>query len=841
MPQCPPELFHKSAEGEPGGCSPETQAGIARLLLSSGQATPAAVYNLVPNAGEVARFGLSVAANPAFLDITVRTRTDYGITSSSNNIPAGGMYYTSLTLWGVPAEPSHDSERVINCNGPCEYGAHSTAPLQPLLTNPTTCPGTPLSTHLSMDFNGAPEEYLTAAAELPSTTDCGGLAFAPSMALLPETSQADASSGYLFDLSVPQNDDPNGRAVSQLRDAVVTLPAGVTLNPSVANGLQACTDEQFGMGSTAPPLCPGASVLGTTEVDTPVLPAPLYGHAYVGQPLPGNTYRIFLDMQGDSLDVKLEGRVTPDPVTGQITATFENLPQAPFSHFKLRLKGGATAPLATPPACGQGTLTTALAPWSGNPAATPQSSLMTDFDGHGGACPSPLPFAPSFSAGSSSLVAGANTGFMLTLGRDDRTQYLGGLSVHLPAGLLGRLAGVPLCPLTRAGSGTCEPSSQIGTVSASAGAGGTPFTLPGTVYLAQPRIAGSPASLSVVVPAIAGPFNLGNVVVGADIIVNSDGSITTNSDPLPTIVQGVPLRVRRIGLDINRTGFMINPTSCERMSVTATITSTQGQAANVSSPFQLADCQALAFSPSFTANTSAHTSRANGASLDVKVAQVPWQSNIRAVDVQLPKALPTRLSTLQKACAQAQFAANPASCPPGSVVGLATASTPLLAHPLTGPVILVSHGGEAFPDLDIALQGEGITLDLVGNTDITKGITYSRFETLPDAPITSFELKLPEGPNSVLAANTGLCAPKATITVRKRVTVRRHGRTVRVVRTVEQQVPESLVLLTTIAAQNGARIAQNTKITVNGCATAAKAKAARKKAKTSSRARSKQR
>jgi hypothetical protein len=637
-----------------------------------------------------------------------------------------------------------------------------------------------------------PGEYLTATAEYPPPAGCAQLAFNPSITVSPESTRADSPSGYSVDLSVPQDGDPNGRAVSQLRKAVVTLPPGVTLNPSVASRLQACTDEQFGMGATTPPSCPSASVLGTAEVDTPVLPAPLFGHAYVGQPLPGNTYRVFLDVQGDSLDVKLKGRVTPDPVTGQITAIFENLPQAPFSDFKLHLKGGDTAPLASPPACGQGATTTALTPWSGNPDATPQSILITDFDGHGGACPASLPFTPSFSAGSSSLLAGADTGFSLTLARPDRTQYLGGLSAHLPPGLLARLVNVALCPTARATAGTCEPSSQIGTVSASAGAGGTPLTLPGRVYLAQPRAPSSPASLTVVVPAIAGPYNLGDVIVGADIFVNNDGSVTATSDPLPTIVQGVPLRIRQIALTINRAGFLINPTSCDRMSVTATVTSTQGQPTGVSSPFQLADCGALAFAPSFMVSTAARTSKQQGAGLDVKVAETPGQANIHKVNVRLPRALPSRLTTLQHACTASQFAINPAGCPQASNVGIATAATPLLARPLTGPAFLVSHGGAAFPDLVIVLQGEGITIDLTGHTQIKKGITYSRFETLPDAPVSSFELKLPEGPNSVLGAylpakaNGSMCG-------------------------------QALIMPTTITAQNGAQITQNTKIKVTGC------------------------
>ncbi len=794
VPQCPGDEFENYVQARADGCAPETQAGISRVLINGGTVSPLPVYSLKPRAGEVARFGFSVAQQRTYIDVTVRTASDYGITATVSSIPALGFYGATLTLWGVPADPSHDPERAIFCGtgASCEFGASSNAPVKALLTNPTTCPSSPPVTTLSVVTYEHPDEPLTASAQSPPTTGCEGLAFDPSIALAPETTEADSPSGYEVDLSVPQDEDPAGRAVSQLRTAVVTLPAGVSIDPSVANGLQACSDAGFGMGETAPPSCPQASILGSTEIDTPVLPEPLYGHAFVGAPLPGNTYRLFLEAHGDSLEVKLEGTVTPDPSTGQLTATFDDLPQAPFGEFKLRLKGGDTAPLATPPVCGEGALASALTPWSGNLAAMPGSLLSTDFDGHGGACPTPLPLAPAFAAGSGSLVAGAPTSFSLTLSRPDRSEYLGRLGTHLPPGLLAHLAGIPLCPAARAAAGTCEASSQVGTVTAAAGAGATPFTLPGTVYLAQPRSAASPASLSVAIPVIAGPFDLGEVVVTADVVVNSDGSVTVSSDPFPTIVQGVPVRLRQVTLNIDRPGFMVNPTSCDRMAVGATVTSTQGQSANVSSPFQLADCASLGFSPSFTASTVAHTSKRDGASLDVKVVQTPGQANIHRVDVQLPLALPSRLTTLQHACPAAQFASNPAGCPQGSDVGVATAVTPLLANPLVGPAFLVSHGGAAFPDLVIVLQGEGITIDLTGNTDIKKGITYSRFETVPDAPISSFELKLPEGPSSVLAADLPLKANGS-------------------------MCGQALMLPTTIAGQNGDAVTQRTKVTVAGC------------------------
>jgi hypothetical protein len=800
-PTCSTSVFETAAEQV--GCPAATQVGTADDEYTStgypvGQ-DGFPVVLLEHGAGEVARLGVEGTV-PFVIDISVRTSGDYGLTASIDSIPVVGLISASVTLWGIPAQhyrgcPSPTPSKVIE--GLSTYVCQPNVPPAPasqwlpFMTNPTTCPVVPLTSTLSADSNQDPEHFIAASAEYAAPTGCGALAFDPGFTTTPDTTQADAPSGYTFGLTVPQNLEPEGFANSELRTAVVTLPPGVTVDPSAAAGLQACSDAQFGMGTTTTPSCPSSSVIGSDEVISPDVPNPLNGQLYVGQPEPGNMYRIFQYIEGDGLNVKLEGRVSPNPVTGQITATFENLPQLPFSELKLRLKGGNAAVLANSPTCGLSTTATALTPWSGNSDAIPSSSFETSADGQGAGCPVLWPLSPELAAGSNSLVAGANTTFSLTVSRADRTQYFGGLSAHLPPGLLGDLQGVPLCPSALAVAGACPLASQIGTVRTEAGVGETPIALSGTVYLAQPRISNSPASLSVVVPAIAGPYNLGNVVVGADIRVNNDGSVTVSSDPLPTILDGVPVRIRQIGVDVTRPGFMINPTSCAPMSVDATILSTQGESAGLSSPFQLADCQSLPFSPELTASTQAKTSKRGGASLDVRIASGSSQANIAKVDVALPKQFPARNTTLQQACTEAQFAANAAACPAGSVVGTATAHTPLLNGPLTGPAILVS-GGAAFPDLVLVLQGQGITIELTGSTDIKKGIIYSKFEAVPDVPVSAFELELPEGPYSLLATNL---PAKAN----------------------DSMCGQTLAMPTTITAQNGAQLTQQTRITTSGC------------------------
>jgi hypothetical protein len=441
--------------------------------------------------------------------------------------------------------------------------------------------------------------------------------------------------------------------------------------------------------------------------------------------------------------------------SGRVTTRFENLIQQPVSEFKLQFKAGPRAPLANPQSCGAATSTSDLTPWSSpvTPDAVGSSSFNVDWDGNGGACPGVLPFSPGFSAGAVSPVAGAFSPFTLTITRHDREQDLSGVTVSTPPGMAGVLKGVALCGEPQAAQGACPAASQVGTTSVAAGSGSHPYWVQGRVYLTGPY-KGQPFGLSVVVPAVAGPFNLGNVVVRASIHVDPNTAVLTiASDPLPQIVDGVPLRLQTVNVTIDRPGFMYNPTNCNQLQVTGTLTAAQGASSSVSSPFAVTGCRNLGFSPSFTVSTQAKSSKQTGASLDVRYATPAGQANTAKVDVTLPKQLPARLTTIQQACTEAQFAANPAGCPVGSQIGTATASTPVFANPLSGPVYLVSHGGAAFPNVVAILQGEGVTVNLTGNVNIKSGITSSSFETVPDAPISVFEMELPEGPHSGLAAN----------------------------------------------------------------------------------------
>ena len=806
-------------------CPPASEIGSAVFeqegtFKYTGESLVSAVYNMIPEGGYPAQFGFTFANKGITIYANlVHTAEGYVLRAFSPGIVNAQLGLVSLTFFGNPGE--HD------VGGSPSSGA--------FLTNPSDCSRGNLEATVRGNSWEDPHTWVsTKTVVYPHVTNCDLLQFNPTITVQPEVKQADTPSGYEVDVKVPQAPQNYAPALAtpDLRDATVSLPAGVSISPGVGDGIAGCREtgpegidipsgerlpdeagegEEIGadgLARLARGHCPLASQIGTVEVETPLLPPhTLTGHVYLAQPkcggegqpacteasaTNGELYGIYLEVEGDGVVVKLRGNVQADPVTGRLTTTFKENPQVPFSELRLHLKGGERAPLANPQSCGTFTTTTDLRPWSSpqTPDATPSSAF--GIEGCGGS-----PFAPAFGAGTVSPVAGAFSPFTLTFSRHDGEQDLSGLTVTTPPGLLGVLKSVVQCPEPQAAQGTCGENSLIGHTEVAAGAGSHPFWVQGRVYLTGPY-GGAPFGLSVVTPAKAGPFNLGNVIVRAAIHVDRNTSaLTVVSDPLPQIIDGVPLRIQTVNVTIDRPGFMFNPTNCNQQAITGIISSAQSTSAGVSSPFAVAGCAGLPFKPSFKVSTQAKTSKANGASLTVRVGSSAGQANIAKVRVTLPKQLPARLTTLQKACTEAQFNTNPAGCPVASDVGMATAVTPLLAHPLTGPAYLVSHGGAAFPDVVFVLQGEGILLYLDGNTNIKKGITTSTFNSVPDAPISTFQTTFPEGPHSVLATNIPAKAKNS-------------------------MCGQALTMPTTITGQNGAVTTQTTKISVTGCPKAKK-------------------
>ncbi|HWX96525.1 MAG TPA: hypothetical protein VNZ01_06700 [Solirubrobacteraceae bacterium] len=789
VPQCTEEQF-KSI----GGCPSSTKVGENEITAFVGitKFGPVSlpVYNLVPPEGSPAEFGFNLEIGP----VKTQTLIVGGVswyhepeTSENSGVPTGD-YHEFFTIREIPTTLSIVKTR-LKFTGTAGDGT--------FLTLPSAC-GTQTS-YLHIDSHEAPGQFqarATVSGEPPRAISVGGcehVPFGPGLSLSPGPGEAAADSpdGLSVDLHVPQNPNGTGSPNSaDLRTSRVTLPEGMTANPSSAHGLDGCTEAQIAIGSNAPIGCPEASKIGSVAIETPVLPpGSLIGAIYLGKPatgpITGPPFTVYLGIESKryGVGVRLKGITAVNESNGQLTTTFENNPPDPFEDFIVTFKGGPRATLANPLTCTSKPVSS-LDPYSGQaPASVVLSSPFAA--GPGSACSVTAPFTLGQSTQNSASNAGASTSYTFNLTRPDGQQYLSKVNTVLPPGLVGVIPSVTLCGEPQAQKGTCSSASQIGVARVKVGAGSEPYEFEGPVYLTGPYN-GAPYGLSVPVPAVAGPFNLGIVVTRAAINVDTYSGRVIATSNLPTIVKGVPLRLRSLSVAVNRPGLLLDPTSCAPLATDSTLTSTALATQFLSSPFQVTSCGGLAFKPTFAASSNAHANKAGGALLQVNVTQGARQANIRSVFTQLPLQLPSRLTTLQKACPEATFAANPFSCPEGSNVGHATALTPVLSTPLTGPAYLVSHGGAAFPDLDIVLEGSGVRVILVGNTDIKKGITSSTFAAIPDVPVTSFSLTLPMGPHSVLGANGSLCA-------------------------------HPLVMPTTITAQSGAQVKQNTKIAVAGC------------------------
>jgi hypothetical protein len=657
------------------------------------------------------------------------------------------------------------------------------------LTMPSNC-AAPSTSYLELETYGPVEKTNLATTPPAKVEHCDKVPFAPTATVTPETTQYESPDGATTDVRVPQFEKSSQINTADIADAHVTLPEGLTLNPSAVNGLQACKQSQLHRGSAAPVECPAASKIGTVNIETDLPPGSLAGNVYLGQAdgtsaITGPPYLVFIDAESVyDVSVRLEGQAVPDPATGRLTVSFLNNPQLPFSDLTLTMKGGPRAPLANPLSCAAASTSFAFTAYTGGSfAATSPFSVS--------GCPASTPFALTQTTANSVANAAAYTAYTFNLARPDGNQYLGKVSTTLPAGLVGEIPKVTLCGEPQAQAGTCSAASQIGTATAYVGAGSEPYPFSGPVFLTGPY-QGAPYGLSIPIHAAAGPFDLGNVVTHATITVDPhSGRVTVTTTDLPSIFKGVPLRLRNISVAVNRSNFLFNPTNCGALATNTLLSSTAGATQTLASPFAVANCSALPFKPNFSAAASAPTNatqlKANGASLHVNLLQGVHEANIHSVVAELPKALPSRLTTLQKACPEATYVANPYSCPSGSKVGSATVSTPVLPQPLKGPAYLVSHGGAAFPDLDLLLEGDGgVRVILEGNTDIKNGVTKSTFASIPDVPVSSFVLDLPQGPNSVLTGIGTLCT-------------------------------QSLLMPTTITAQSGAVIKQSTNVGVEGC------------------------
>jgi len=740
-------------------CPAASQVGTVAVLgaANGGIELDGKVYNMVPPAGVPAQFAFNVIAN-VNLNASVRSGSDYGLTISAPDIPQSvAVRGERLTFWGVPAD---------------ENGGGA-AP-EPFLTLPATCAG-PQTETLGVDSWQSAGAFQTTSfvnhdgqGTPVGDTGCGLQSFAPSLTVQPTTTVADSPSGAVADLQVPQNSDPNGLATPALQNATVTLPAGLSLSPGAAAGLEGCTAQEIALNAASPATCPDASKIGTASITSPLLPDPLTGPIFLGTPdcspctnadaEDGSMVHGYIEVQADGVMIKLPGTFALNPSDGQITARFLNDPQLPFSELKLDFNGGARGVLATPDATGTYTTVSDLEPWSSPFTAdtTASSSFQITSGGVSG-------FAPAFTAGVTNATAGAYSPFVLSFSRSDTDQNLSSLSVKLPTGMLAKLSGVTECADADVGAGTCPQASQVGTVEVGSGPGPNPLYLPGQVYLTGPY-KGAPFGLAVVVPAVAGPFNLGTVVVRQQLQIDpTTAQATVVSDPFPSIIDGIPLDIQKVDVNLNRPDFTVNPTSCDPMAVNGTLTSTTGTTANVTSRFQVGGCSKLGFTPKLKLALSGKGQTRSGdhPALTATLTDPKGQANIRSAKVTLPLSLALDPGNSKHVCRYATAKAvhgGAVGCGASTVVGTASVETPLLAKPLSGKVYLVqglrtnSKGQQVhtLPSLLIPLRGQ-LALDLRAQSSVNGGgALVTTFAAIPDAPVSRFTLNITGGKRGLL-------------------------------------------------------------------------------------------
>jgi hypothetical protein len=770
FPTCPLVTFVASAPIGSPPCTQDAQVGVVEVRLTNPEyVLHEPLYNLPAPSDDVARLGFIAAFIPIFLEVDLRSGSDYGLTVRAsgveNQIPINSIHSKT---WGVPANPVHDTERLtpleaLICEDgtPCFVGGSRTSALspEPFMTNPASCG--PASFGFALTAYQLPGQLFTASASAGDIAGCQKVQFHPALAIAPTSHRAGAPTGLETDLTMPQSEAVNTLGTSPLRSARVILPEGMTVNSSAADGLTGCSPEQVGYRTENPASCPDGAKLGSASIVSPALRRPIEGGIYLRTPEPGHLVRFWLVADELGVHLKVPADVELDPRTGRLTIVISESPQLPAEEVVMRLNGGARAPLRNPQSCGTSNASYELGPWSGNPAAVGVVPIAIDEGCNTGG------FDPKLAAGTVSPVAGGYSPLVFDVSREDGEQNIASIDVSLPAGVTAKLAGVPLCPEALAPTGACPASSEIGVVNAAVGAGTLPLWIPQAgkaptaVFLAGPY-GTAPYSVVAKVPAQAGPFYLGIVTVRSGIYVDpATAQVTAKSEPLPQILEGVPIDYRHVGVSINRSRFALNPTSCRRMDMKATISSSGGAIARPSDRFQAADCASLGFSPKLGLRLKGATQRGGHPRLRAVLSAKPGEANVRRVSVALPHSEFLEQAHIRTVCTRVQFAAE--ACPAGSVYGHARAFTPLLDRPLEGPVYLRSSSHK-LPDLVADLSGQ-VRITLAGRIDSIRGGLRTTFEALPDVPVSKFVLEMQGGRKGLLVNSRNICNAANATTV----------------------------------------------------------------------------
>jgi hypothetical protein len=809
--------WESSLSGE--SCRDKTQVGTLTVRSDEGaKVRTFGLFNLVPKPGEPAELGANPYGEPIVFVPSIRqAEGEYGITLKATGIPQGlhasGL---SVTMWGAPWSIAHNEQRgnCLNEAEPdfgwakCSVGRPSKVGFEPraYLTLPTSCEE-PMDFVATASSWQQPAELTRSTSGKASLSGCDKLDFDPHATAQLSNPRASSPSGYAFDIEVdtggvtapvcfPGVVHATGCAPTPVRKAVVTLPQGVSINPSVGAGLGVCTQAQFNAETPLSPFgagCPGESKIGDFSVSSPIVAGPIAGNIYLAAPYDNRfnsllaVYLVAKSIQRGIL-VKVAGELRPDPVTGSLTAIFDGLPQLPYSDLSIRFREGQRSPLATPPSCGQVSTEVDFTAWR-NPNLVEHESLPAAISAGsgGGPCPSGLaPFAPQAIGGSLNSRAAAFTPFYLHLTRKVTEQEIVSYSAQFPPGLLGKIAGIPYCPeaaieAARQNSGVaerdhpaCPAASLIGHTYSGYGVGSVLAYAPGNLYLAGPY-RGSAFSVVAIDSALVGPFDLGVVIVRSAVRIDpvtAQASIdATGTDPIPHIIDGIPIHLRDIRAYIDRPNFTLNPTSCEKFTVASALNGAglrfgdraDDTLATATAPFQAFDCASLGFRPRIGLKMKGGTKRGSHASLRVVVRPRPGNANIRSAQVTLPPSLFLEQGNIKTICTKAQFAAH--NCPQGSVYGHVRAFTPLLEAPMEGPAYLRASS-HTLPDLVFALRGHGVEVDVAGRIDSFRGGIRGTFPVIPDAPVTKFVLKMNAGKRGLLVNAENLCRKRQPATAK---------------------------------------------------------------------------
>jgi hypothetical protein len=744
VPACPRSDLEGSLFGEAPGCDPATQVGVAKMALNGlGVEIEQPIYNVEPAPGQLAVQG---AAPLGKMTMLMRLRPDdLGLTIEQTDLTQAIAFKGgTVELWGVPADHQEGTP----------------ATRRPLFTMPTRCDQGPLSVFVRANSWQDPEHWVTASGStgIP-LTGCDELEFQPAFGFELTTGAADSPSGARLEVTMPDREGPDDRAPAPARAIEVELPEGLAISPGAVAGMAVCADRELGLDTDQPAACPPASKVGAFELDVPQLDTPLEGGIYLGEERPGERFRLFLVAEGRGLAMKFVAHLRTDPDSGRIGVALEDLPALTFRRMRMEFAGGRSALLATPLGCGRFTTTARFERYGHFPAVDSASASDITEAAGGGACAQSPPFSPRFEGGTTRALAAGRAGLTLTLARASGEQLLERFSVTLPPGLSARFDSVHVCSTSAAAE--CPAASKVGSATVAVGSGDAAASLAGDVYLTGPW-RHAPFGLALVFPAKIGRFDLGTIAVRAALRVDPEsGRLTVQSDALPQAIEGMPIRFRSVGLDVDRPDFIRTPTSCAPAAVEADLTSVAGERKTVSSPFRLRGCDSLGFSPRVSVGLTGRKQLRRGGNPGVRIGirGRAGQANLRGLDIALPESLRRDLGGLRSICSRPD--ARLGRCSAGSRVGKAWGSTPLFGGRPTGTVNLVRPAGDGPPELWAILRAEGVHLAVRGSVRFRDGRLHARFTDLPDVPLSRLVMQLSGGKRGLLSLGSDPCRPGA--------------------------------------------------------------------------------